>query len=192
MINGVKWLARPFTKEIKHIVLLIGTLNLSVILLEPPKWKYRQRCFQGMEQQYPGIEVSPPKSDTFHSSHCNCYRIYKGRNVCSALNMEKPELVMASPERPNICNTVVKMSNKIHVIMTEYFEQLLQRLKTKGNRCDRCIIYCQTVNQCSTLFSLFSVQLGQKMYLHEDKKNAKERLVEMMHTRTPKMSKRQC
>ena len=43
----------------------------------------------------------------------------------------------------------------------------------------------KTVNQCSTLFSLFSVQLGQKMYLHEEKPNAKERLVEMMHARTP-------
>ena len=103
--------------------------------------------------------------------------------ICSALNMDKPELVMASPERPNICYAVVKMSNKIHV--TEYFEQLLHQLKTKGNQCDRCIIYCQTVNQCSTLFSLFSVQLGQKIYLHEEKPNAKERLVEMMHARTP-------
>lgn len=54
--------------------------------------------------------------------------------ICSALNMDKPELVMASPERPNICYAVVKMSNKIHV--TEYFEQLLHQLKTKGNQCD--------------------------------------------------------
>ena len=39
--------------------------------------------------------------------------------ISSALNMEKPELLMASPERPNNSNAVVKMSNKIYV--TEYF-----------------------------------------------------------------------
>lgn len=146
------------------------------------KWKYRECYIQEMVQQHPRIEASPPKSDTFHSSHCNCYEIYKGK-IYSALNMEKPELVMASPERPNICYAVVKMSNKIHV--TEYFEQLLDQLKTKGNQCDRCIIYCQNVNQCSTLCLLISVELGQEMYLHEEKPNAKERLVEMMHARTP-------
>lgn len=40
--------------------------------------------------------------------------------ICSALNMNKPEFVMVSPERPNITYGVLKMSNKIHV--TEYFD----------------------------------------------------------------------
>ena len=52
--------------------------------------------------------------------------------ICSALNMNKPEFVMVSPERPNITYGVLKMSNKIHV--TEYFDWLLQMIKSKGNQ----------------------------------------------------------
>lgn len=68
---------------------------MYVLVLQGPKWKYRECYIQEMVQQHPRIEASPPKSDTFHSSHCNCYEIYKGK-IYSALNMEKPELVMAS------------------------------------------------------------------------------------------------
>lgn len=103
--------------------------------------------------------------------------------ICSALNMSKPKFVMVSPERPNISYEVIKMTNKIHV--TEYFDWLFQMIKAKGSQSERCIIYCQTVNQCSTLFSLFSVCLGSKIYLNEEKQNPKERIVEMMHARTP-------
>ena len=107
--------------------------------------------------------------------------------ICSALNMNKPEFVMVSPERPNIMYGVLKMSNKIHV--TEYFEWLLQMIKSKGNQSERCIIYCQTVNQCSTLYSLFLVCLGSRMYLNEEKRNPRERIVEMMHAKTPETVK---
>ena len=55
------------------------------------------------------------------------------------------------------------MSNKIHE--REYFDWLLQIHKTKGSQCERCIIYCQTVNQCSTVFATFSVCLGSQIYL---------------------------
>lgn len=107
--------------------------------------------------------------------------------ICSALNMNKPEFVMVSPERPNITYGVLKMSNKIHV--TEYFDWLLQMIKSKGNQSERCIMYCQTVNQCSTLYSLFSVCLGSSMYLNEEKHNPRERIVEMMHAKTPETVK---
>ena len=103
--------------------------------------------------------------------------------ICNSLNMTKPKFVMVSPERSNISYRVIKMSNKIHV--TEYFDWLLQMIKTKGSMCERCIIYCQTVNQCSTLFSIFSVCLGSQIYLKKEKPNPRERLVEMMHARTP-------
>ncbi len=75
------------------------------------------------------------------------------------------------------------MSNKVHV--TEYFHWLFERIKSKGKKSERWIIYCQTVNQCSTLFSIFSVCLGSKIDLNEENQNLKERLVEMMHARTP-------
>ena len=101
--------------------------------------------------------------------------------------MDKPEFVMASPERPNITFAVIKMSNRIHV--TEYFYWLFKMLKSKGSQSERCIIYCQTVNQCSTLFSLFSVSLGTRMYLNGEKPNPKERIVEMMHAKTPESVK---
>ena len=103
--------------------------------------------------------------------------------ICNALNMRSPEFIMVSPERINISYAVVKMSNQVNVI--EYFDWLLCMLKSNGIQCDRTIIYCQTVNQCSTLFSIFSAILGSKIYIHNDKPNPKERLLEMMHARTP-------
>ena len=103
--------------------------------------------------------------------------------ICNALNMTSPKFVMVSPERSNISYTVIRMSNTIHV--TEYFDWLFQMIRSKGRQCERVIIYCQTVNQCSSLFSMFSVCLGSKIYLHEKNPSPKERLVEMMHARTP-------
>ena len=69
---------------------------------------------------------------------------------------------MVSPERQNITYGVIKMSNKIHV--TKYFGCLFKLIKTKGIQSERCIIYCQTVNQCSMLYSLFSVCLGSAIF----------------------------
>ena len=107
--------------------------------------------------------------------------------ICHALNMSSPEFIIVSPDRPNISYAVVKMSNQVNVI--EYFDWLLQMLQSSCVQCERTIIYCQTVNQCSTLFSLFSAILGSKIYMHHDKPNPKERLLEMMHARTPESVK---
>ena len=103
--------------------------------------------------------------------------------ICEALHMDNPELIIVSPERSNISYAVVKMSNQVNVM--EYFDWLLEALQSNGIQCDRTIIYCQTVNQCSTLFSLFSALLGSRIYMHSNKPNPKERLLEMMHARTP-------
>ena len=102
---------------------------------------------------------------------------------CDTLNMSSPEFIILSPDRSNISYAVVKMSNQVNVI--EYCDWLLQMLETSGVQCDRTIIYCQTVNQCSTLYSLFSAILGPKIYMDHSKPNSKEWLLEMMHARTP-------
>ena len=82
--------------------------------------------------------------------------------ICQALHMDNPEYIIVSPERSNIHYAVVKMSDQVNVI--EYFNWLLEVLRSNGVQSDRTIIYCQTVNQCSTLFSIFSALLGPNMY----------------------------
>ena len=42
------------------------------------------------------------------------------------------------------------------------FKELLEELQIKLEKTERCIIFCQTRKQCSTLYRLFTWVLGQK------------------------------
>lgn len=76
-----------------------------------------------------------------------------------ALRLRKFVEVSESLNKPNIAfrgQTMVKQNSII-----QYFNWILDELKEKRCLTDRTLIYCQTVKQCSTLYSLFVQELVQ-------------------------------
>lgn len=61
---------------------------------------------------------------------------------------------------------------------------MLSDIKDKGAKTDRVLIYCQLVKQCTQLYQVFSRELKSKNFAGENP-NPKERLVEMLHSKTP-------
>ena len=53
---------------------------------------------------------------------------------------------------------------------------------------ERTIIYCQTVKQCSTLYSLFAQEMGNAVFVDEHK-DPRKRFVEMLHALSSKSNK---
>lgn len=67
--------------------------------------------------------------------------------------------------------------------MLYYFKWLTEELKEKGMSADRVIIYCQTVKQCHTLYSMLLDEIGDIVYPDSESRN--ERLIEMLHSTMP-------
>ena len=72
--------------------------------------------------------------------------------------------------------------------LTQYFQWLLDEVKEKGALTERTIIYCHTVKQSSTLYSLFVQELGDGIFVNECK-DPRERFVEMLHALSSKSNK---
>ena len=81
--------------------------------------------------------------------------------------------------------SVIYMNKKLPLI--KYFHWLLNELKAKKHNAGRVIIYCQTLKQCSSLYSLFIQELTHEFVF--DKEDTSKRMVEMMHSLSPKAVK---
>lgn len=101
--------------------------------------------------------------------------------IIKSLAMKNPVTIAASPNKANISYPVQLMSNTLPVL--HYFKWLTDELKEKGTGADRVIIYCQTVKQCHTLYSILLEELRES--IHPDDGNKKDRLLEMLHSITP-------
>ena len=100
--------------------------------------------------------------------------------------MEKSFEVQEGPSKPNVTYIVQCMQKDTE--REFYFEWLVEELKLKGTLCERTIIYCQTIRQCSILYGMIKGMLGMDMFsgVDEDPSNA---LVEMLHSCTPPANK---
>ena len=68
--------------------------------------------------------------------------------------------VSESPNKANVSFGVQYRMKQNSLI--QYFQWILDELMEKNGSTERTIIYCQTVKQCSTLYSLFSVSAEDK------------------------------
>ena len=67
----------------------------------------------------------------------------------------------------------------------QYFQWMLNELGEKRGETERTIIYCQTIKQCSTLYSLFTQEMGDSLFAN-DSKDPRKRLIEMLHALSSK------
>ena len=94
--------------------------------------------------------------------------------------------VSESPNKPNICYSIQTMDK--HTPLLQYFQWILNELKEKKSGTERTIIYCQTIKQCSTLYSLFMQEIGDLIFAN-DSKDPRKRLIEMLHALSSKSNK---
>ncbi len=67
-----------------------------------------------------------------------------------------------------------------------YFTWLADELRSMERQCERTIIYCQTIIQCSVIYATLKGILGNYMFARDDKSV----LVEMLHSCTPEANKK--
>ena len=108
------------------------------------------------------------------------------KDIYEVLEFKSPCEVVESPDRRNIVYSTQLMEKGRDVM--DYFWWLLSDIKDKGAKTDRVLIYCQSVKQCTELYQVSSSELKSKIFAGENP-NPKERLVEMLHSKTPKSVK---
>ena len=108
------------------------------------------------------------------------------KDIFEVLEFKSPCEVVESPDRKNIVYSTQLMEKGRDV--TDYFWWLLSDIKDKGATTDRVLIYCQSLKQCTQLYQVFLSELKSKNFVGENP-NPKERLVEMLHSKTPKTVK---
>lgn len=93
-------------------------------------------------------------------------------NVFSTYAIEKP------PVRGNISYQFAYLNKETP--LDSVFGYLIEELKLKGEKTDRCIIFCQTRKQCATVYRLFSAILGKGTFATDH-----AALVQMFHAGSP-------
>lgn len=106
--------------------------------------------------------------------------------IFELLELDSPKVITESPNKENIRYSVDKLDRNVKII--ENFRGLITEIKSKGKNATRCIIYCQTIKQCSILYRSFEYELGQSMYCSDDR-DPRKRLVDMMHSGSPESVK---
>lgn len=93
------------------------------------------------------------------------------RNLQRKFCMETCKEILDNPDRPNIKLFVSKIKSSEPLSVTFYF--LLCMLKEKKNLCNRAIVFCQSIKNCSDIFTMFRLELGEDI-----------RYVQMYHSST--------
>ena len=91
-------------------------------------------------------------------------------------------MIERSPERPNV--QFVNRYLDRHEPVCSTFSDVLSDVRRNGKTCTRTMIFCQTRNQCTNIYSAFQESLGDNLYL-DNTPCVKKRLVEIYHAGTP-------
>jgi ATP-dependent DNA helicase RecQ len=100
--------------------------------------------------------------------------------ICTSLKMRNPTIVSVSPDKPNITLHVSPFTS-----IEKCFGPIAQQLYTMQTGLGRCIIFCQTLNDCPRLYRYFHVLLKERFtYPAGAPDICGNRLVDMFHSCT--------
>ena len=103
------------------------------------------------------------------------------KTTMDVLMMKDPCIIYESPNKPNIAYSVHYISKNKSL---EYcFKWLSNELLKHGVSTTRTIIYCQTIKQCTIIYSTIKAMLGNGLYIGKNTNN-KTVLLEMLHSCT--------
>lgn len=103
------------------------------------------------------------------------------QTIIDVLRMTNVYEVAESPNKDNITYVVNYMPNDSDV--QDYFSWIIQEIKE--GKTEKTIVYCQTIKQCSIIYSTLRAMLGQDMF----KGNSRYPVLEMLHSCTPDANK---
>ena len=81
--------------------------------------------------------------------------------IKNILLMQNPLEIKESPNKVNLTYSVTKMDKDFDLEM--YLEWLVEDIKKLKDKCDRTIIYCQTIKQCGIIYGMLRVLLGKDL-----------------------------
>ena len=102
--------------------------------------------------------------------------------ILDVLGMKDPYKIEESPEKPNVSYVVEYMQRDKS--LCHQFEWLVEEINKNGLSTERTIIYCQTIQQCSHIYSTLKSMIGDTIYAGKlgDNRNV---LLEMLHSCSP-------
>ena len=108
------------------------------------------------------------------------------KTVMDILLMKNPYLILESPFKTNITYSVQYIPNDQTIEF--YFKWLRDDLMTQQKDFHRIVSYCQTIKQCSLIYSMLKSMLGDMIYADETK-NPRKVIIEMLHSCSPQANK---
>ena len=108
--------------------------------------------------------------------------------IKNILLMQNPLEIKESPNKVNLTYSVTKMDKDFDLEV--YFEWLAEDIKKLKDKCDRTIIYCQTIKQCGIIYGMLRGLLGKDLFVENTSTGGKFVLVEMLHSCTPDTNKK--
>lgn len=102
--------------------------------------------------------------------------------MLEVLMLKLPFVIYESPDKPNIAYSVLYIGKDKSV--EHCFKWLSDELIELGTNTTRTIIYCQTIKQCTVIYTTIKAMLGKNLFIGETK-DYKNVLLEMLHSCTP-------
>ena len=90
---------------------------------------------------------------------------YTIRTILEILMMKDPCIIYESPDKPNIAYSVHYISK--NKSLERCFKWLSDELVEHGINTTRTIIYCQTIKECTIVYSTIKAMLGNNLYIGE-------------------------
>ena len=109
-------------------------------------------------------------------------------SIVKALQMAPMKSVVLSANRPNIRYSLCQVSRDVHVA----FRWLLLELKSKRVELPKVIIFCRSINTCTSLYKMFLTELREESYEPcSSTPSIACRLFAMYHARVAEVDKKQ-
>ena len=102
--------------------------------------------------------------------------------------MHNPLEIKESPNKVNLTYSVTKMDKDCDLEL--FFDWLAEDVRKLKDKCDRTIIYCQTIKQCGIIYGMLRGLLGKDVFIEETATGEQFALVEMLHSCTPATNKK--
>jgi ATP-dependent DNA helicase RecQ len=96
-------------------------------------------------------------------------------------------LIEETPNRTNIYLSKARIGKNLKLA----FQFLLDKLKKEKQDMERTIVYCKSIKQCASLYSLFRIELGSDAYPNDMEHKSKNCLFGMFHHCTSEIIKSQ-
>ncbi|XP_066936308.1 ATP-dependent DNA helicase RecQ-like [Clytia hemisphaerica] len=74
------------------------------------------------------------------------------KNITKILGLKRPHVTKVTPEKPNIMLNVIKVKSIEEFMETPMLIEILEKLRSQPETCEKTIIYCHSYNACGLVY----------------------------------------